>query len=49
MGRMLYDHKVDSGETVNIVKQPSNARLARELDQQLREGMGKLGMGGQAK
>jgi len=46
LGRMLYDHKVDSGETVNVAEQPSNARLAQGLDRQLREGMGKEGPDG---
>lgn len=43
MGHMLYDHKTDSGETVNVAEKPSNARLTQELGRQLLEGMGKRG------
>lgn len=37
-GRMLYDHKVDPGENVNISELPENAELVKELHVTLDKG-----------
>ncbi len=41
LGRMLYDHRVDSDEDANLSEREKNAALVRELTKMLRAGMGK--------
>ena len=43
IARMLYDHRSDPGENVNVSEQSSNAELAGQLTQHLRKGKGKDG------
>jgi hypothetical protein len=37
-GRMLYDHKTDPKENVNISERPENAALVKELSALLKAG-----------
>jgi iduronate 2-sulfatase len=39
LGRELYDHRVDPGETVNIVESPTNGELVAALAQRLENGL----------
>ena len=41
VGRMLYDHRIDSGENVNIAELPENRELVERLARQLHSGMGR--------
>jgi len=41
IARMLYDHRVDPGENVNISERPANAKIAASLTERLRAGKGK--------
>jgi arylsulfatase A-like enzyme len=43
IARMLYDHRTDPGENVNISEQPARAGLARELTRRLRSAKGRDG------
>jgi arylsulfatase A-like enzyme len=36
--RMLYDHKYDPKENINIAERPENAELVKELSQRLKKG-----------
>jgi arylsulfatase A-like enzyme len=41
VARMLYDHRVDPGENVNVSERPEGETWNRQLRQQLHAGMGK--------
>ncbi len=41
LGRMLYDHRTDPGENVNLSERPETEDLNRRLHRQLHAGMGK--------
>ena len=41
-GRMLYDHRVDPRENVNISELPENQDLVKKLAHQLRRQVGRL-------
>jgi arylsulfatase A-like enzyme len=43
VARMLYDHRADPGENVNVAEQPANAEITTQLTQRLRAGKGKDG------
>jgi arylsulfatase A-like enzyme len=43
VARMLYDHRADPGENVNVAEQPANAEITSQLTQRLRAGKGKDG------
>ena len=40
-GHMLYDHRTDPGENLNIADDPENGALVKELRRKLEEGMGR--------
>jgi arylsulfatase A-like enzyme len=41
VARMLYDHRTDPGENVNVAEQPTHAEITQQLTQRLRAGKGK--------
>jgi arylsulfatase A-like enzyme len=41
VGRMLYDHRVDPEENVNVSERPENAKVVYELSRLLRENKGR--------
>ena len=43
VARMLYDHRADPGEDVNVAEQPTNTGIASQLTERLRSGKGKDG------
>jgi len=43
VARMLYDHRTDAGENVNVSEQPGSAAIVESLTNQLRTGKGKDG------
>jgi len=43
IARMLYDHRADPDENINISEQSANAELAARLTERLRTGKGKDG------
>jgi iduronate 2-sulfatase len=41
IARMLYDHRADPGENINIAELPKHRKLVADLTQKLKQGMGK--------